>query len=228
MAVINIDPTKAAAIIKNLNDPDPTVAETDGYGPDAKEPGIIERLGGHNDPKDGHYTKNYGDYGGDKWVVNGDIDVKGDIETYNKFALTYDTVDSDAETTRAANTAKITDVTVDEKAATITITLDTAVEDLNDFDARGEWGVHKCLGIGLSAGITPITGMNYNGSPLTSEDVTEASNVGLSDGYFVRWVAADLVLAGDNTKKSKDKFTLSADGYTDKTYKLVIVEPVTD
>ena len=42
---------------------------------------------------------------------------------------------------------------------------------------------------------------------------------------FVRWVAADLVLAGNNTEKSVDNFTLWADGYAETTYKLVIVEP---
>ena len=32
---------------------------------------------------------------------------------------------------------------------------------------------------------------------MTAEDVTEASQCTLDAGYFVRWVAADLVLAGD-------------------------------
>ena len=58
------------------------------------------------------------------------------------------------------------------------------------------------------------TGLYYNGSVLTAEDVEEAtSQCGLSAGYFVRWVAADLVLAGDNSQKSVDNFTLWADGY---------------
>lgn len=46
-------------------------------------------------------------------------------------------------------------------------------------------------------------------------------------GYFVRWVAADLVLAGNNKEKSKDTFTIWADGYQKATYKLKIVEPST-
>ena len=50
----------------------------------------------------------------------------------------------------------------------------------------------------------------------------------LDAGYFVRWVAADLVLAGNNTEKSVDNFTLWADGYAETTYKLVIVEPEDD
>ena len=63
---------------------------------------------------------------------------------------------------------------------------------------------------------------------MSSEDVTEATQCGLDAGYFVRWVAADLVLAGNNTEKSVDNFTLWADGYAETTYKLVIVEPEDD
>ena len=46
-----------------------------------------------------------------------------------------------------------------------------------------------------------------------------------SGGCFVRWIAADLVLAGDNSQKSKDTFTLWADGYEETTFQLVIREP---
>ena len=73
-------------------------------------------------------------------------------------------------------------------------------------------------------GINPITGLKYNGSALTADDILEATYCGLSAGYFVRWVAADLVLREDNTQKSKDTFTLWADGYGDNVYRLKIVE----
>lgn len=138
------------------------------------------------------------------------------------FTLLYDAVDNDAETVRASNTAHISSVTIADDV--ITITLNCKVKDLADFDARNGWGIHKWLGIGLSAGITPITGLYYNGTALTAEDVTEASNVGLSSGYFVRWVAADLVLAGDDTQKSKGNFTLWASNYAQTEYTLKIVE----
>ena len=124
---------------------------------------------------------------------------------------------------RAYNTGKIT--SVEESDGVITITLSEKVEDLKDFDGGNGWGVHKWLGIGVSAGVSPITGLEYNGSNLTDDDVAEATAVGLSAGYFVRWVAADLVLAGDNSEKSVDNFTLKASGYAETNYKLVIVEP---
>jgi len=139
-------------------------------------------------------------------------------------SLTYATVTGDNEADRAANTAKISSVAVEN--GVITITLSAKVSTLKDFDARNGWGVHKWLGIGLSVdGITDITKLEYNDSEITSEDVTEATNMGLSSGYFVRWVAADLVLAGDNTQKSKDNFTLWSSGYKKTGFTLKIVEP---
>ena len=136
--------------------------------------------------------------------------------------VTKDVTDSD-NADRAYNTGKIASVEVSD--GVITITLSEKVEDLKDFDGGNGWGVHKWLGIGVSAGVSPITGLEYNGSNLTDDDVAEATAVGLSAGYFVRWVAADLVLAGDNSEKSVDNFTLKASGYAETNYKLVIVEP---
>ena len=126
---------------------------------------------------------------------------------------------------RQYNTEKISSVTIEGNV--ITITLSVAVSELKDFDGGGEWGVHKWLGIGVSAGIgTDITKLMYNGSYLTNEDNTEAvTECGLSAGYFVRWVAADLVLVENNNEKSKGYFTLSSPGYQEETYTLKIVEP---
>ena len=124
---------------------------------------------------------------------------------------------------RTYNTGKISAVA--ESNGVITITLSDKVKNLKDFDAGNGWGVHKWLGIAVSAGVSPITGLIYNGSALTAADVEEATAMGLSAGYFVRWVAADLVLAGATTQKSVDTFTLKASGKKETTYKIRIVEP---
>lgn len=135
-----------------------------------------------------------------------------------------DTVAGHAD--RQANTNDISSVAVAN--GVITITLSKKVSALKNFDGGNGWGVHKWLGIGVRPWTNAITGLYYNGTQLTAEDVTEAQSVGLNDaGYFVRWVAADLVLAGDNSQKSKDTFTIWADGYQKATYKLKIVEPTT-
>lgn len=127
---------------------------------------------------------------------------------------------------RQDNTNDITSVAVSDNV--ITITLSKKVSALKDFDGGNGWGVHKWLGIGVRPWTKAITGLYYNGTQLTAEDVAEAQSVGLDEtGYLVRWVAADLVLAGDNSQKSKNTFTLWADGYQKATYKLKIVEPTT-
>lgn len=127
---------------------------------------------------------------------------------------------------RQSNTNDISSVAVSD--GVITITLSKKVSALKDFDGGNGWGVHKWLGIGVRPWTNAITGLYYNGAQLTADDVTEAQSVGLNDaGYFVRWVAADLVLAGNNKEKSKDTFTIWADGYQKATYKLKIVEPST-
>ena len=140
-----------------------------------------------------------------------------------QYAAVTDTVAGHAD--RQYNTGKISNVAVDNDTHEITITLSDKVKNLKDFDGGNGWGVHKWLGIGLGVGISPITGLYYNGSVLGDEDVAEATACDLSAGYFVRWVAADLVLAGDNTEKSVDNFTLWADGYAETAYKIKIVEP---
>ena len=124
----------------------------------------------------------------------------GDAFTMQYAAVT-DSVAGHAD--RSYNTGKISDVTVDNDAHIITITLSEKVKDLKDFEAGNGWGKHKWLGVGLGVGISPITGLYYNGSALSAEDVSE----------------------GDNTEKSVDTFTLWADGYAETAYKLVIVEP---
>ena len=141
-----------------------------------------------------------------------------------QYAAVNDSVAGHAD--RTYNTGKISSVAVDNDDHIITITLSDKVKNLKDFEAGNGWGKHKWLGIGLGVGISPITSLYYNGSALTDDDVSEAtSQCSLDPGYFVRWVAADLVLAGNNTEKSVDNFTLWADGYAETTYKLVIVEP---
>lgn len=145
----------------------------------------------------------------------------GDAFTLTVTKSINDTVAGHAN--RQYNTEQISSVA--ESDGVITITLSKKVSALKDFDGGNGWGTHKWLGIGVSAGISDLTDLKYNGSALTADDITEATGVGLSSGYFVRWVAADLVLVGDNTQKSVDHFKLWADGYDETEYKLKIVEP---
>lgn len=144
------------------------------------------------------------------------------------FALAYDAVAQDeGHADRMYNTSQISDVVIDNDAKTITISLSKKVSELKDFDGGNGWGVHKWLGIGIVSGINyPTAVLKYNDVALTAEDAAEAAACGLEGtGVFVRWVAADLVLAGIEGEKSKGVFSLWADGYAKANYKLVIVEP---
>ena len=145
------------------------------------------------------------------------------------FTLSYAAVTDSVQghSKRQENTAKISSVAIDNDTHTITVTLSKKVSELNDFDGGGDWGTHKWLGIGLSWGEGAITNLKYNGEQLTTEDVSEATACGLSAGAFVRWIAADLVLAGNESQKSKSAFTLWADGYQETVYTIRIVEPAT-
>ena len=149
------------------------------------------------------------------------------VMTPDQFTMQFSEVtDSVAgHSDRQDNTDEIDSVF--EEDGIITIALKKKVSALKDFDGQNGWGVHKWLGVGIGVGISPITGLKYNGSALTASDVSEATACGLSAGYFVRWVAADLVLAGDETQKSKSSFTLAADGYGVVPFTFKIVEPLT-
>ena len=100
---------------------------------------------------------------------------------------------------RTYNTSKISDVTIADNV--ITITLSEKVKDLKDFDGGNDMGVHKWIGIGVSAGLA-VTALYFDGKQLTSEDVAEATSVGLDTLFFVLWVKAERVIEGDS-----DKFT---------------------
>lgn len=144
-------------------------------------------------------------------------------------ALTVTKSLNDTEASHANRQSNTEDIaSVAEQDGVITVTLSKKVSELNDFDGLNGWGVHKWLGIGVRPWTNAITGISYNGNALTAADVAEAQAVGLSDaGYFVRWIAADLILAGDNSQKSVDTFELRADGFEKVTYKIRIVEPAT-
>ena len=105
----------------------------------------------------------------------------GDAFTMQYAAVT-DSVSGHAD--RQYNTGKISNVAVDNDTHEITITLSDKVKNLKDFDGGNGWGVHKWLGIGLGVGISPITGLYYNGSVLGDEDVAEATACDLSAGYL--------------------------------------------
>lgn len=120
---------------------------------------------------------------------------------------------------RSFNTSKIFNTSV--HGTNIDVSISVQINELKDFDGGGGWGVHKWLGIGVSAGVTPITDLYFNGEKLTEADVEEATSVGLSEGYFVLWLKAEKVFFGES-----NRFTLWAPGYKETEFNVTIGVPV--
>ena len=141
--------------------------------------------------------------------------MKGDLFT---MSVNHSVDDQDlAHADRSYNTSKITDMAVSDNV--ITITLSEKVSALKDFDGGGDWGIHKWLGIGVSAGLA-VKALVFNGTPLTQDDVDEATAVGLESMYFVLWIKADRIIKG-----ASNTFTLWATGFEETEIRLEIVEP---
>lgn len=84
--------------------------------------------------------------------------MKGDL-----FNMTVNHSVNDTEpghANRTYNTSKISDVAIADNV--ITITLSEKVKNLKDFDGGNGWGVHKWLGIGVSAGLA-LPALYFNG-----------------------------------------------------------------
>ena len=99
--------------------------------------------------------------------------------------------------------------TVSYADGVITVALNCEVSDLEDADHGETWGVHKWLGFGVDTGLDSIVGVTYNDTELTQADATEASDLGLSAGDFVRYIKAEdpAYLTGEKS------FVLDASGH---------------
>ena len=90
--------------------------------------------------------------------------------------------------------------------------------DLKTYDSGVvEQGSAKWVGLAINTGTNDITGVKYNGSALTSDDVAEAACYDLGAGYCVLWIKADVVVSTPKT------FTLGAAGKNTVTYTVSFV-----
>ena len=106
---------------------------------------------------------------------------------------------------------------VKNKNGTVTISVD--LDDLTSFASSDpNQGTGKWLALEVKTGVKPITGVTYNGSSLTAQDIADAEATGCSEGSFVLYIKADVVVGTPKT------FTLGANGKT-KTITINVVEP---
>lgn len=79
-------------------------------------------------------------------------------------------------------------------------------------------GIGKWVGLLINTGVSDITKLTYNGSPLTSTDVKEATQAGGSAGDIILWIKAEVVA------KTPKTITLAGTGYTTKSIKIKVVD----
>ena len=118
-----------------------------------------------------------------------------------------------------ANQSKVTDIAITDNVITVSV----PVKDLVAFPSSNPaQGTHKWVGMNITTGLSDITAIKYNGSQLTSADVTEAAIVGGSAGDIVMWLKCDKIA---NIPKV---FTLWSTGYLEETFTVMITEPVSE
>ncbi len=104
------------------------------------------------------------------------------------------------------------------------ITVEANVDELEESEssAPGQ-GTHKWIGLGIGTGLSSVTLVTYNGSPLMQADATEAAGVGLDQaGEFVLYIRADELV------ETPKIITLNAGGYPEISISIVVVAPSAD
>lgn len=229
---------KIAAIIENLYGDKEVVGETADFDND-KEPGIIDRLGGVAKPTDENYTKNYGKWGGNEWVVKGALNIsEGAVpaaniaadatvaelivalkdaglitpDSWTVSALACPSTSAMPTSETAANSAHISSIEIADGC--LAIDLDCTVEELEDADHGATWGTHKWIGFGIRTGLDSIVGVTFTddtgaSAVLSSADADEASTLSLSEGDFVLYIKAE----DAKYLKGEKFFTLKTSGY---------------
>lgn len=98
-----------------------------------------------------------------------------------------------------AKIATIPSQEVNQNACTVntsgnTITVSAKLAEMQEFQSTSGQGLAKWVGILISTGLDSIEGVLYNGTALTSADVSEASSVGGAAGDIILWIKAEEVV----------------------------------
>lgn len=80
-----------------------------------------------------------------------------------------------------------------------TINLAAKLDSMNSYASTSGRGTAKWFGLLISTGESTIEGMLYNGTALTSADVTEASACGGTAGDIILWLEMEKVVAEPKT-----------------------------
>lgn len=243
---------KMAEIVERLETPTTTyVEDNNGYEPTDYKKGMVDRVEVDTPATDTHRTLNYGDFGGDTWVVRGKLvdgtkaTVADDATVAELISALKDTgvikpndfdIDAVAVPTpssmptpeTASNSAKISAFDVTDNV--ITLTLSCKVEDLEDADHGETWGTHKWLGFGVETGLASILGVEFSDSVMiaTGADPYVMTSADVDEATTLGLDAGSFVLyikAEDMGYKTGAKYiVLGKIAYADTPITIKIVE----
>lgn len=119
----------------------------------------------------------------------------------------------------AANNAK-SSVAIADGVITVMANVDELEESvISDLSQDA----HKWIGLGIGTGLSSVTLAKYNSTPLTDEDATEATSVGLDQpGEFLVYFCAEEI--AENPKV----ITLKAAGYAEVSLSITLVAPAVE
>ncbi len=136
------------------------------------------------------------------------------VMTPDAWQLTAALAPSPTEAVVAENNALVQSVTFTDDIITINVDVDALTESASSVP---EQGTHKWLCLGIGTGLGTITDAKYNGTPLTEQDVSDATACGCPAGTFVLYIKAEVVAEEGKT------FTLKADGYPEEMISVVVI-----
>lgn len=123
---------------------------------------------------------------------------------------------SPTEEVLVTNKEKVQSTVLEGGILTVTVDVDELTESASSEPSQG---THKWLAIEIGTGISDITKVKYNGSPLSAQDASDAQATGCANGSFVLYIRAEEVVETPKT------FTLKADGYPEVTISIHVAAP---
>ena len=124
----------------------------------------------------------------------------------DEWAVTAGLAPSPTEEQGVANNNAVDSVTYEGGVVTVSADLG-ALEEFPSSDSSQ--GMHKWVALEIATGVTPITKVRYNGSPLGEQDIADATATGCAEGSFVLYIRAE------EAARTPVAFTLGADGRRD-------------
>jgi len=156
-----------------------------------------------------------------KTIVSGSYETTAEmVEAFNymyEFAVSVSKATAPADVNEVASTANQAAMSVSIEGMNIEVS--APLDDLNSYASTDEsQGTAKWLGILINTGESSISGISYNGSAFSAQDIADATSVGGEAGEFVLWIKAETVAATPKT------FTLTKTGKNSTVFTVTVTD----